>query len=82
MNMASITVPAHFDGKQILLDEPYELKRDDKLLVTVLSGDDDATERDDWVAIAKLGLSRAYSDDEPEYTSSMIKEPNPKYEPR
>lgn len=80
--MASVTVPAHFDGKQILLDEPYELKSDDKLLVTILSKGFDATEQEDWVVIAKHGLSRAYSDDEPEYTSSMIKEPNPKYEAR
>lgn len=80
--MSSITVPAHFDGKQILLDEPIELKPNEKLLVTVLSNDPGAAERDDWVAFAKHALSRAYSDDEPEYTSSMIKEPNPKYAPR
>jgi hypothetical protein len=31
-----VTVKAHFDGQQIQLDEPVELKPNTKLLVTVL----------------------------------------------
>ena len=32
------TIPAHFDGQHILLDEPLELEPNTKLLVTVSSG--------------------------------------------
>ena len=31
------SIPAHFDGEHILLDEPVELKPNTKLIVTVLS---------------------------------------------
>ena len=30
-----ITLPAHYDGENIILDTPFELKANDKLLVTV-----------------------------------------------
>ena len=36
-------------------------------------------ERNSWSDISKKGLSRAYSNDEPEYTTADIKEPNPLY---
>jgi len=39
-------------------------------------------ERAGWLRLSLLGGSRAYGDDEPEYTSDMIKEPNPAYERR
>jgi len=39
-------------------------------------------ERADWLRLSLLGGSRAYGDDEPEYTSDMIKKPNPAYERR
>jgi hypothetical protein len=35
--MATISIPAHFDGKSIILDELFELKPNAKLLITVLS---------------------------------------------
>lgn len=34
--MNAITLPAHFDGSQIQLDEPFEMEPDTKLIVTVL----------------------------------------------
>lgn len=39
-------------------------------------------EWEDWRHLALNALERAYSDDEPEYTSDLIKEPNPEYEGR
>ena len=36
MHGALITVPAHFDGSQILLDVEIELKRNTPLLITIL----------------------------------------------
>jgi len=81
--MNTVTLRAHFDGEQIRLDEPYDLPPDAPLLIMVLpssvNGDD---EREDWMQMAEESLARAYSDDEPEYTLDMIKEPNPEYDGR
>ena len=35
--MPLVTLPAHFDGKKICLDEPYPLYPNVKLMVVVLS---------------------------------------------
>ena len=69
---------AHFNGDTIVLDEPFELKPNMRLIVTVLNEEDD--EREDWRILAKQSLARAYSDDEPEYSLDSIKELNPEYE--
>ena len=34
--MSNVSIPAHFDGERILLDEPIELQPNTKLIVTVL----------------------------------------------
>ena len=73
-------LPAHFDGTQILLDEPFELKPNTKLLVTVLEETDAETEA--WQAFSLSNLEAAYSDQEPEYPLAAIKSPNPEYEGR
>ncbi len=41
-----------------------------------------AAEREDWRQLALHSLARAYGDDEPEYSSELIKERNPEYERR
>ena len=71
----TISLAAHFDGKQILLDEPFDLEPNVKLIITVLPN-----EREDWRLAAKKNLARAYGDDEPEYELDLIKERNPEYE--
>lgn len=78
--MDIISIPAHFDGKSILLDEPIELKPDTKLIVTVLSERD--TEHDSWIYLSGKRLEKAYSEDEEEYSLSLLKEANPDYEGR
>jgi hypothetical protein len=45
--MQSMTLRAHFDGKQILLDEPVDLEPDTQLMVTVLPKSENG-ERSDW----------------------------------
>ena len=75
--MKTITLPAHFDGERILLDEPYELEPNSKLLVTVLPKEDE--ERKAWFRLASEGLARAYGEEEPEYPIKLIREPNPGY---
>jgi hypothetical protein len=76
--METITLRAHFDGERILLDDPYDLKPNTNLLVTVLRAPDD--EEKAWLALSIKGLETAYSDAEPDYSLSLIKEANPNYE--
>ncbi|HEX8920665.1 MAG TPA: hypothetical protein VF766_04270 [Pyrinomonadaceae bacterium] len=76
------TLRAHFDGSQILLDEPYELEPDTKLIVTVLPKDNSHAEHEAWRHLSMKKLEEAYSEDEPEYSLDLIKEANPEYEGR
>jgi hypothetical protein len=64
--MQIVTLQAHFDGKQILLDEPYELAPNTKLVISVIQLDDE--ERKEWTRFSLANLERAYGDDEPEYS--------------
>jgi len=68
--MALLTVHAHYDGKQILLDEPINLPAGRRLLVTLLDPADEAT---DNYALAVAGLSAAYGINEPEYTEADLR---------
>ncbi len=79
--METKTLRAHFDGNQILLDEPFELEPNVKLIITVLPKSSDE-ERDDWARLSLESLARAYGDDEPGYSSALIREVNPEYEGR
>ena len=81
MRMETKTLRAHFDGSQILLDEPCELEPNVELIITVLPKSSDE-EREDWARLSLESLARAYSDDEPEYSLDLIKETNPAYEGR
>jgi hypothetical protein len=79
--MESKTLRAHFDGHQILLDEPFELEPNVELIITVLPKSSDE-EREGWARLSLESLARAYDDDEPEYSLDLIKEANPEYEGR
>ena len=73
--MQTVTLTAHFDGERIQLDEPFALPPDARLLVTVLPAPSADAEREEWYALSKAGLARAYSDDEPDYPASLIRKP-------
>jgi hypothetical protein len=77
--MENITLRAHFDGKQILLDDPVQLEPDTQLMVTVLPKSENG-DRYEWTRLSLESLARAYDDDEPEYPLHLIKEPNPEYD--
>ena len=79
--METVNLRAHFDGKQITLDEPFELEPNTELIVTILPKSA-AEEREDLTRLALENLERAYGDDEPEYSMDLIKEANPEYEGR
>jgi len=77
--MKTINLKAHFDGEKILLDEPFNIEPDTKLIVTVLPKHMDE-EREDWMVISQKGLEQAYGKNEQEYSTDLIKEANPDYE--
>ena len=68
--MALVSIHAHYDGKQILLDEPIELPVGRRLLVILL---DPTDEESDHYSLAALGLSAAYGTDEPQYTERDLR---------
>ncbi|MEK6286298.1 MAG: hypothetical protein AABO57_11195 [Acidobacteriota bacterium] len=76
--METVTLRAHFDGKLIVLDEPFELEPNTELIVTVVPRASDE-EREAWSWLALESLARAYGDDEPEYSRDQIKEANAEY---
>ena len=78
--MQTVTLSAHFNGQQILLDEPYALEPDTRLMVTVLPKSKPLTEREEWLPLAAQNLTAAYSADEPEYTEADVKKINPAYD--
>jgi hypothetical protein len=74
-----ISIPAHFDGERILLDEPVELERNARLVVTVLPNGD--ADRDAWLGLSLNQLNAAYEEGD-DYPLDSIKEMNPDYEGR
>ena len=77
--MHTIHLKAHYDGEKILLDEPFTIEPNTKLIVTVLPKHLNE-EREDWRVISQKGLEQAYGESEPEYSIDLIKEANPDYE--
>lgn len=64
--MSSIILKAHFDGTHIQLDEPYQLPRDAKLLVAVVSPS--RTEEECFLLeLSQRSLEHAYGNHEPDY---------------
>jgi hypothetical protein len=45
-----------------------------RLLVTIVPEPAADAERQDWYALSKAGLARAYSDDEPDYPASLVRD--------
>ena len=70
--MSTVAIPAHFDGKHIILDEPVELPPNANLLVTVIPSSSEAIAEDAWLKAAGSGDAFAFLADDAEdiYTSS------------
>jgi hypothetical protein len=73
MNM--ISLPAHFDGQSIQLDQPFDLKPNTRLVVMVLPESD---EEADWSNLALAQLDGAYTDED-DYPLDAIQVSNPDY---
>ncbi|QVL51091.1 MAG: hypothetical protein KFB96_12245 [Thiocapsa sp.] len=72
--MPGITLNAHFDGQSIVLDEPFEIPGNARLLVTMVSPSMDG-DRAQWSNLAGSGLALAHGDDEPEYRLTDVRRP-------
>ncbi len=69
--MPLMSIQAHYDGTQVLLDEKVTLAPNARLLVTVL--DDSNDDRKQFLQLAANSLATAYSDEEVEYTAADLK---------
>jgi hypothetical protein len=82
--MNLVTIPAHFDGKQIQLYNRVNIEAGAKLIITILPIPKNIEAKnetnDDWMSLAMAGLESAYGENEPEYSLNLIIEPNPNYE--
>jgi hypothetical protein len=76
----SDSILAHFHGERILLDEPFELEPNTKLIIQLLPKGDD--EREQWLTLSKSRLADAFANGEDDYPLDLIKETNPEYEAR
>jgi hypothetical protein len=68
--MKTVALTAHFDGEKVQLDEPCQLERNARLVVVVLPPDD---ERVAWSRFSTAQLTKAYGDNEPEYTTADLR---------
>jgi hypothetical protein len=68
--MPSLALKAHFDGKHILLDEPYPLSTSARLMILVMPENNDSGAPID---LAAASLNRAYGDNEPEYSLADLR---------
>ncbi len=63
------SIPAHFDGQQVLLDEQVKIPPHTRLLVTILEDAD----REDFLSMASTAFADSYDADEVEYTEADLK---------
>lgn len=70
--MPMISIPAHFDGKQVLLDEKASIPPNSRLIVTVLEVSSDA-EREGFLAASAHALNAVYTDGEEEYSEADLR---------
>ncbi len=78
--LTQIEAEVEVNGKVVLL-EPVRLEKKSRAIVTIIDFDE-ADERREWLGYSAANLDRAYSDDEPDYTLTALKEINPDYERR
>ena len=71
--MPAVTLKAHFNEKQIVLDEPFDLQPHSSLMVTALPKED-AGEDAHWHSLAADALARAYAGNEPDYSPADVKQ--------
>ena len=61
--MPAVTLQAHYDGRQIVLDEPYDLPVDAHLMVTLLPASTDSDSEQNWLRAASSSDAFAFLSD-------------------
>ena len=51
--MNAVALQAHFDGEKIVLDEPFVLEPQTRLIVTALPAEQTDEEREDWIRFSQ-----------------------------
>ncbi len=70
--MPILTIPGHYDGHGVTLDESVALPKDTPVLVTVLPSPGEGL--DSFQRLSSAALAASYDEDEVEYTANDIKE--------
>ena len=72
VNMPTVALQAHYDGKHIVLDEPYDLPANASLMVTLLPASSDAASEETWLVAAAKSDAFAFLADPAEdiYTAA------------
>ena len=65
------------DNTHLKLLQPIQLPKRTRVIITVMQPGDD--EREAWLQASVGQLSRAYGDDEPEYSLELVKQPNSEF---
>lgn len=65
------------DDTHLRLLQPIQLPKLTRVRIVVSPSEDD--EHAAWLLASAAGLNRAYGDDEPEYPTELVKEPNPDF---
>ncbi len=74
--MPTVAIPAHFDGKQIVLDEPFDLPINAHLLVTLLPAPDQDVQEDTWLkAVVRSDAFSFLADDAEDIYTAADGEP-------
>lgn len=71
--MNAVALKAHFDGKQICLDESYPLLPNSKLMVLVMPESTAGEDRVELYEMGRQSLARAYGESEPDYSDRLGK---------
>lgn len=58
--MPAVTLPAHYDGQHIVLDEPYDLPTNANLMVTLLPASSDVESEEAWLRAASSSDAFAF----------------------
>jgi hypothetical protein len=71
---AKVVDPTHLE-----LSEPLAVRKGLTVLVSVAEPGQKDVEREQWLAASAERLQAAYSESEPDYDTTMVKESNPDY---
>ena len=68
------------DATHLELSNPIPGPLGRQVVVSVADSSNEDADRESWRSLSAEGLASAYADSEPEYQTSMLKEPNTEYE--